>query len=68
MNDMNNFQNEVIEERDDLSVKLGNLCSFLENSEIFDELDDDEKERLTAQREIMSEYLDILEERISYLS
>lgn len=65
---MNNFQNEVIEERDDLSVKLGNLCSFLENSEIFDELDDDEKERLTAQREIMSEYLDILEERISYLS
>jgi hypothetical protein len=61
-----NFQDRVLEERDGLIRHLEDLISFLEESDIFDGLDDDEKERLAAQREIMEEYLGVLEERISY--
>lgn len=57
-------QERVIAERDELSEKLDKLRTFL-TSMIFTSLPRDEQRRLTRQTLIMSDYLDVLDERIA---
>lgn len=58
-------QQRVIVERDELSVKLAKLIVFIKSNDFAKKVQD-ERERgwLTQQKDIMSQYLDILNERI----
>ena len=60
---MQNYQQQVIEEQQDLDVKIKNLDFFISGS-IFIKLPSDEQNRLKLQSEAMQEYSDILSERI----
>lgn len=58
-------QQRVIAERDELSVKLAKLIVFIKSNDFAKKVQDErERGRLTQQKDIMSQYLDILNERI----
>jgi hypothetical protein len=59
------YQNRIIEEKDELDVKLKKLKIFL-NSDVFTKLSYDEQIRLRLQKSFMLLYFDILVERIKY--
>jgi hypothetical protein len=61
---MEAYQERVITERDVLADKLGNLQVFV-NSAVFLNISRSEQVRLVRQLLIMSEYQNILDERIS---
>jgi len=61
---MTEFQKRVVVEKEELDLKLERLKLFF-NTEIFDKLKSDEKERLSRQLIAMNAYSDILGERIS---
>ena len=61
---MQEYQQRVIDEREELYDKLVNLNKFICGTAIFDSLDGDEQNRLRAQRFIMNEYADVLTSRI----
>jgi hypothetical protein len=61
---MQPYQQRVIEEREQLSVKYNALDTFV-NGQVFLNLPGDEQDRLLRQRKIMGEYLEILDERIA---
>ena len=64
---MRDFQKRVVDEKADLDRKLGALRDFIDgagNTSVFAELPDEERERLTRQRDCMSAYSDVLGERI----
>jgi hypothetical protein len=54
----------VVQEKADLVDKIDTLVDFI-NSEGFSEIHDNEQDRLRRQLVAMTEYADILEERIS---
>jgi hypothetical protein len=56
-------QQRVVEERVELMVKLDKLVTFLKG-DVFHGLPEDEQERLTRQHKIMSDYSEVLAERI----
>lgn len=56
-------QQRVVGERADLADKLDKLGVFLGGS-VFNELPEDERDRLTRQHAAMSSYLNVLDERI----
>ena len=60
------YQQQVIDERDELSGKLAKLTEFI-NSERLTEIvqDDLERESLFLQKSIMAAYLNVLNYRIS---
>ena len=62
---MQPYQQQVIDERDELSGKLAKLTEFI-NSERFTEIvpDELECERLFLQKSIMTAYLNVLNYRI----
>lgn len=62
---MREYQSRVICERDELSKKLEALQKFTGDLS-FANVPSDERGRLICQREIMVDYLNILDERISY--
>lgn len=57
-------QQRVIDEKQELDLKLSNLLDFTNTNPIFETLPTDEKGRLLEQRRIMREYSQILGERI----
>lgn len=58
-------QERVVAEKKELDDKLNKLSDFIE-SEKFDDLDENEQDRLTMQYDIMQLYSNILETRIKY--
>lgn len=63
---MKDWQTRVITERDDLGHRLTLLSIFIaKRPPDFDGLPEDGKNLLRRQREVMMEYYDVLEERIS---
>lgn len=60
---MREYQQRVVEEKKELDIKIAKLDAFVGGAVYFD-LDDEEQDRLTAQRTAMGEYSDILGERI----
>jgi len=57
-------QQRVIDERHELDTKIAALFVFINESPIFDKLDDAEQVRLKRQLDHMIAYSDILKERI----
>jgi len=62
---MQDFQRHVTNEKDDLDLKISSLTDFIKSGGIFNDLDSGEQKRLKRQREVMIEYSDILDARIS---
>jgi hypothetical protein len=60
---MEAHQQRVVDEKKELDEKLQKLTSFFTTS-IFSGIDEGEQKRLKKQSEIMSQYSDILGERI----
>jgi hypothetical protein len=61
---MKEYQKRVVEEKTDLDNKLVKLNNFIE-SDRFEDVDEEEQERLTRQGIAMQDYSLILEERIA---
>jgi hypothetical protein len=61
---MKEYQKRVVEEKIDLDNKLIKLNNFIE-SDKFEDVDEDEQDRLTRQGAAMQEYSLVLEERIA---
>lgn len=57
-------QQRVVDEKTELDDKLLKLKAFIDGNKIFVSLPDEEKERLVRQHRCMTEYSDILGERI----
>lgn len=62
-------QQRVVNERDELNTKLaalkGFIKGFIKGSQVFFSLQEDEQSRLKRQSEVMTEYSDILQDRIN---
>lgn len=58
-------QQRVVTERNELNDKLIALKGFIKGSLVFQDLPEEEKNRLKRQAEVMTEYSDILQERIN---
>jgi hypothetical protein len=54
-----------VTERNELNDKLIALKGFIKGSLVFQDLPEEEKNRLKRQAEVMTEYSDILQERIN---
>lgn len=67
-NNVEDWQTRVIQERDDLSVKLVALEKFMTGSATFGALLREDKNLLREQCSAMMEYRDVLEERIAKFS
>jgi|KBSMisStandDraft_5_1062788.scaffolds.fasta_scaffold01160_20 hypothetical protein len=61
---MKEYQKRVVEEKTELDNKLVKLNNFIE-SDRFEDVDEEEQERLTRQGIAMQDYSLILEERIA---
>lgn len=59
------YQQRVVDEKAELDDKRIKLKAFIDGSAIFADLCDDEKERLVRQHSCMTEYSEILQERIA---
>jgi len=62
---MQPHQQRVIQEKKQLDEKIQALVKFICSSPVFDSLDENEKNKLRDQRDAMTEYSDILGDRIS---
>lgn len=58
-------QQRVVDEKKNLDENLSKLVSFINENPIFPKLPDAEQDRLTRQVEVMSEYSQILGQRIA---
>ena len=65
---MQPFQQRVVEERDELGIKLSRLRGFVEYNENFRNLPIDEQERMMLQLQHMQAYHDVLIQRIKAFS
>lgn len=63
---MEDYQVRVVVERNDLKVKLQHLEAFLERKDAMRVVGQEEYARLSLQRSIMMEYVDVLEDRIDH--
>ena len=61
---MEEYQKRVIDERDELKRKVDKLYAFL-GSSIYQGLNSADRRRLDRQHDVMSEYEEILSERIA---
>lgn len=62
---MQPHQERVVTESNELREKLTKLTAFISGNAAFGKLDAKEQGRLRRQRDIMSDYLDVLGERIA---
>lgn len=62
---MQPHQQRVVNEKAELDDKIAKLKEFIDSSAIFASLHSDEKERLVRQHSCMTEYSEILSERIA---
>lgn len=58
-------QQRVVDEQSELDGKRTKLRAFIDSSSVFNALPEDEKERLVRQHSCMTEYSEILGERIA---
>jgi hypothetical protein len=58
-------QQRVVTERDELNTKLAALKGFIKGSQVFASLSAEEQDRLKRQADVMTDYSDILQERIN---
>ena len=61
---MENYQQRVVEEKNELDVKAEALSDFISNSMTFDAIDTEEQERMKEQCDVMWQYSEILGNRI----
>ncbi len=61
---MQAHQQRVVEEKKELDIKGNALSRFINESPIFQTLDTEEQDRLTAQQDVMWQYSKILGERL----
>ena len=64
LNEMRPHEQRVVQEKEELDVKLKALRLFIESSPIFGNLSYREQSRLKYQADIMQRYSDVLGERI----
>lgn len=62
---MQPHQQRVVDEKNELESKARALSNFIGTSPIFETLPADEQERLKEQNDVMWQYFEILERRIS---
>jgi len=62
---MQPHQQRVVDEKTELDDKREKLGAFIQTNPIFGKLDEAERERLVRQHSCMTEYSDILGERIA---
>lgn len=62
---MQPHQQRVVDELNELQVKIDALSNFIDANDSFKNLDWDEKVRMVLQRNAMKSYADILQQRIS---
>jgi hypothetical protein len=65
---MSTFLERLIEEEEELSIKVGKLKDFIEGSSLYRKLEDIQKVLLCTQFHTMTMYLNILNERIYYIN
>lgn len=65
MSELQPHQQRVVDEKIELDKKATALSSFIGHSPIFDTLDPEEQERLKVQNDIMWQYSEILNARIT---
>jgi hypothetical protein len=63
---MEPYQNRVVDELKELTVKRERLGAFIGSSPVFRGLPYDEQERMRRQFDIMVQYEGVLQERIDY--
>jgi hypothetical protein len=61
---MQNHELRVVNEKIELDEKIVNLGKFISENPVFATLPAEERERLVRQKSCMTEYSDILQERI----
>jgi len=62
---MEQYQQRVVNEKNELDIKAKALSDFIGNSPNFENIDSAEQERLKVQNDIMWQYSEILGERIA---
>ena len=62
---MKAHEERVVTEKAELDAKQSALADFIENSDVFSSLDEENKELLRQQHDTMHEYSCILEKRIA---
>lgn len=62
---MQPYQQRVIDEKDDLYSKARALSTFIDFSDHFDSIDPKQQELLKEQNDVMWQYYEILQKRIS---
>lgn len=62
---MEDYQQRVVNEKNELDFKIEALTDFIGTSTVFASQDSEEQKRMERQREVMMEYSEILEARIS---
>jgi hypothetical protein len=63
--EMQDFQQRVVEERDQLAERLTKLSAFINDNPTFTTLPEAAQDLLVDQEAVMQDYLDILEMRIA---
>jgi hypothetical protein len=58
------YQQRVVEEHAELVKKLTGLRKFIADTDVFQKVDRDERRRMIRQEVVMTEYADVLDERI----
>lgn len=61
---MQPHQQRVVEEKNELDEKLSKLSAFIDNSELFFKLSEEDQDLLGRQEDIMKKYSQVLRERI----
>ena len=62
---MTDYQKRVLQEKEELDLKIKNLQSFMETNEIFPTLNEFEKRDLGEQLNVMRHYSLVLQSRIN---
>lgn len=62
---MQDFQQRVVDEKNELDEKAHKLSDFIGNSPLFEKIDPAEQERMKEQNDIMWQYSEILGKRIA---
>lgn len=60
-----NWQDRVRAERSEVAERLTKLAAFISGNPAFAELDDEDRALMREQRETMTQYVEVLDERIA---
>ena len=65
---MSDFYTRLVDEHTELNIKFKALAEYIGHSPNFKSMSEDEQARLNRQFEIMTDYMDVLTERIDHLT